>query len=84
MGKFCLLSPELWPLFDVILCSYIESIFRGGVSCLPAALLLSLDISSFMRVNCPSSVSEHSDTSVNLSGVYPGLPGAFFFLGGGT
>ena len=40
MGKFCQLSPELWPLIDIILCSYIELIFRGGVSCLPAALLL--------------------------------------------
>ena len=40
MGKFCQLSPELWSLIDVILCSYIELIFRGGVSCLPAALLL--------------------------------------------
>ena len=40
MGKFRQLSPELWPLIDVILFSYIELIFRGGVSCLPAALLL--------------------------------------------
>ena len=40
MGKLCQLSPELWPLIDVILFSYIELIFRGGVSCLPAALLL--------------------------------------------
>ena len=39
MGKLRQLSPELWPLFDVILFSYIELIFRGGVSCLPAALL---------------------------------------------
>ena len=42
MGKLRLLrqlSPELWPLIDVILFSYIELIFRGGVSCLPAALL---------------------------------------------
>ena len=39
MGKLCQLSPELWPLIDVILFSYIELIFRGGVSCLPAALL---------------------------------------------
>ena len=35
MGKFLQLSPELWPLIDVIL--YL--IFRGWVSCLPAALL---------------------------------------------
>ena len=41
MGKLCQSSPELWPLIDVILISYIELIFRGGVSCLPAALLLS-------------------------------------------
>ena len=39
MGKFRQLSPELWPLIDVILCSYIALTFRGGVSCLPAALL---------------------------------------------
>ena len=40
MGKSRQFSPELWPLIDVILFSYIELIFRGGVSCLPAALLL--------------------------------------------
>ena len=34
MSKFILLSPELWPLIDVILCSYIELIYCGGVSCL--------------------------------------------------
>ena len=39
MGKSRQLSPEVWPLIDVILFSYIELIFRGGVSCLPAALL---------------------------------------------
>ena len=39
MGKLRQLSPELWPLIDVILFSYIELIFRGGVSCLPTALL---------------------------------------------
>ena len=38
MGKRQL-SPELRPLIDVILFSYIELIFHGGVSCLPAALL---------------------------------------------
>ena len=26
-------------MIDVILCGYIELIFRGGISCLPAALL---------------------------------------------
>ena len=40
MDKFHQLSPELWLLIDVILCCYIELIFRGGVSSLPAALLL--------------------------------------------
>ena len=40
MGKLRQLSPELWPLIDIILFSYIELIFRGGISCLPAALLL--------------------------------------------
>ena len=40
MGKFHQLSPVLWLLIDVILCSYIDLIFRGGVSSLPAALLL--------------------------------------------
>ena len=39
MGKSRQLSPELWPLIDVILFSYIELIFRGGLLCLPAALL---------------------------------------------
>ena len=40
MGKFRILGPEFWPLIYVILCSYIELISRGGVSCLPAALLI--------------------------------------------
>ena len=39
MGKLRQLSPELWPLIYVILFSYIELIFCGGVSRLPAALL---------------------------------------------
>ena len=39
MGKFRQLSSELWPLIDVILCSYVELIFRGRLPCLPAALL---------------------------------------------
>ena len=42
MGKLRQLSSELWPLIDIILFSYIELIFRGGVSCLPAALLFSV------------------------------------------
>ena len=44
MGKLRQLSPELWPLIGIILFSYIELIFRGGVSCLPAALLFFLKI----------------------------------------
>ena len=44
MGKLHQLSPELWPLIYVILFSYIELIFRGGVSRLPAALLFSVAI----------------------------------------
>ena len=43
MGKVRQLSPELWPLIDVILYSYIELIIRGGVSCLPAALLFTIE-----------------------------------------
>ena len=43
MGKLRQLGPELWPLIDVILFRYIELIFRGGVSCLPAALLFYLN-----------------------------------------
>ena len=35
MSKLRQLSPELWPLIDVILFSYIELIFRCGVSRLP-------------------------------------------------
>ena len=42
MGKLHKLSPELWRLIYVILFSYIELIFRAGVSCLPAALLLNV------------------------------------------
>ena len=42
MGKLRQLSPESWPLIVVILFSYIELILRGGVSCLPAALLFTL------------------------------------------
>ena len=42
MGKLRQVSPELWPLIYVILFSYIELIFLGGVSCLPAALLFFL------------------------------------------
>ena len=56
MGKLRQLSSELWPLIDIILFSYSELIFRGGVSCLPAALLLNLQITrkciSWMHSNC--------------------------------
>ena len=48
MGKLRQLSPELWPLIYLILFSYIELIFRGGVSCLPAALLLSYCLWNFV------------------------------------
>ena len=47
MAKLRQLSPDLWPLIDVILFSYIELIFRGGVSCLPAALLFNMSIPSY-------------------------------------
>ena len=47
MGKLRHLSPELWPLIDIILCSYTEIIFRGGVSCFPAALLFNNKINLF-------------------------------------
>ena len=46
MGKLHQLSPELWPLIDVILCSYIELILRGGVSCMPAALFYIVKLGS--------------------------------------
>ena len=49
MGKLRQLSPELWPLIYLILFSYIELIFRGGVSCLPAALLFLISFNSFFR-----------------------------------
>ena len=47
MGKFRQLRSELWPLIDVILCIYIELIFRGGVSCLPAALFFKNELFYF-------------------------------------
>ena len=50
MGKLRQLSPELWPLIYVILFSYIELIFRGGVSCLPAALLFLMGSFSDLQV----------------------------------
>ena len=40
MGKLHQLSPELWPLIYVIYFSYIELIFRGGVSFLCPNLVL--------------------------------------------
>ena len=51
MGKLRQLSPELWPLIDVILFSYIELIFHGGVSCLPAALLFTIHV-YIIKVAC--------------------------------
>ena len=51
MGKFRQLNPELWPLIDIILCSYIELIFRGGVSCLPAAFLFAYSKTK-TQLNC--------------------------------
>ena len=50
MGKSRQLSPELWPLIDVILFSYIELIFRGGVSWLPAALLFSVVLDGILFI----------------------------------
>ena len=61
MGK---LSPESLPLIDVILFSYIELIFRGGVSCLPAALLLLMGSSLFLQVRRTTIISW---TSSNFS-----------------
>ena len=58
MGKSCQLSPELWPLIDVILFSYIELIFRGGVSCLPAALLLRQVFTIQSKNNLSKSMAE--------------------------
>ena len=58
MAKLRQLSPDLWPLIDVILFSYIELIFRGGVSCLPAALL-------FIVVVIPGHNLGNSQVSVN-------------------
>ena len=52
MDKLRQLSLELWPLIDFILFSYIELIFRGGVSCLPAALLLSINIGKQNSPRC--------------------------------
>ena len=44
MGKLRHLSPELWPLNDVILCSYIEIIFLAGYhACLQRFLNKSLN-----------------------------------------
>ena len=54
MGKLCQLSPELWPLVDVILFSYIELIFRGGVSCLPAGLLFVFCFTDFQGSRRPT------------------------------
>ena len=50
MGKFQQLVPELWPLIDIILCSYIELFFHGGVSCLPASLLYCFCTTAFVSM----------------------------------
>ena len=50
MAKLRQLSPDLWPLIDVILFNYIELIFRGGVSCLPAALLFLVVFHPFLFI----------------------------------
>ena len=39
MDKFYQTITELWPLIEVQNCVLLNIIFRGGVSCLPAALL---------------------------------------------
>ena len=56
MGKLRQFSPELWPLIDVILFIYIKLFLRGGVSCLPAALLFlviltSLSLSNILHIS---------------------------------
>ena len=56
MGKLRQLSPELWPLIYVILFSYIELIFRGGVSCLPAALLFEFCTLQFCKCDISESI----------------------------
>ena len=40
MDKFYQIITELWPLIEVQNCVLLNIIFCGGVSCLPAALLL--------------------------------------------
>ena len=40
MGKFRNLSPELWSLIDIILCSYIELIFCGVIMLACSAFIL--------------------------------------------
>ena len=40
MDKFYQIITELWPLIEVQNCVLLNIIFRGGVSCLPAVLLL--------------------------------------------
>ena len=54
MGKFRQFSPVLWPLIDAILCSYIELVFHGGVSCLPAGLLFIFWFTSFFSTKLGS------------------------------
>ena len=50
---------ELWSsLIDVILCSYIELICSGGVSCLPAALLYCFCTTAFVSMTTLSLIGK--------------------------
>ena len=62
MGKLHQLSPELWPLIDVILFSYIELIFRGGVSCLPAALLFTYAKKTWFKLDAVAFKPHYEET----------------------
>ena len=42
MDTFHQIITELWPLIEVQNCVLLNITFRGGVSCLPAALLLEI------------------------------------------
>ena len=44
MDKFYQIITELWPLIEVRNSILLNIIFRGGVSCLPAALLFFVEI----------------------------------------
>ena len=56
MGKFRQISTELWPLIDVIffffkMIFFALKISRGGVCCMPAALLVEAAVTA--NVGCP-------------------------------